>query len=235
MSFSKLKLSVLAAVASVGLGFLGAGPSASAATLDLSAYGWYASFDQNISLTILSTSSSSIVVSLEKFADFTAPANNGVFQPMNIVFRQTSTSAVPKIVIEDETILNDTGSTWGGFRFLLEGGVGGNKPTFDASSANVSVGPQFSTATLVSNQNLTVGGGSLQSGSFPKNLWTPGYDSGAITINADPFTSGSLAQTFVFKEQPILIPLPAAAWTSLSGLLGVGVLVGAKQARKMLA
>lgn len=228
---NNIKVSLLAAAAT-----LAAGVAANANTLDLSAYGWYASFDSNISLTVLSSSSNGIVVSLEKFADFTSPANNGVFQPMNIVFRQVSGAAVPKIVIEDETIVNDTGSAWSGFNFLLEGGVGSHAPTFDATSANISTGPQFSTATLVNSQRLAVTGGSLPSGSFAGNLWQPGYASGAITINADPFTSGGSGQTFVFKEQPVAaaaaVALPASTWTGLAGLAGVGILLKAKRARR---
>lgn len=237
MTLRSLKLALVAAAATASFAIFT--PSkAEAGTLDLSAYGWYASFDDNIDLTILSTANNGIVLSLQKFADFTGEQTaTGVVQPLSIVFRQVSRDAVSQIAIEEESVLNDTGTAWAGFRFLLEGGVGGNTPTFDtAASADFSVDP-FDTKTWKNgNKELEVsGGGTVGSGNFPDNLWQPGRESGALVINANPFSSGSLAQTFVFKEQPILIPLPAAAWTSLSGLAAVGMLAGAKRARRILA
>lgn len=235
LKLKSLKLAVIAAA--VGAASLFSASRSDAGTLDLSAYGWFASFDDNVDLTILSTSNNGIVVSLQKFADFTGETTaTGVPQPLNIVFRQVSRNAVPQIAIEEESILNDTGTAWGGFRFLLEGGVGGNGVSFDtAASADFATAPFDNKEFKNGNKELEVTGGTLQSGGFPGNLWTPGRAGGALVINANPITSGSLAQTFVFKEQPILIPLPAAAWTSLSGLVAVGLLVGAKQARRILA
>jgi len=235
MSLRKIKFALVAAVASAGIAMF-APARADAGTLDLSAYGWFATFDDNVDLTILSTSNDGIVVSLQKFADFTGESTaTGVPQPLSIIFRQTSRNAVSQIAIEEETVINDTGTSWSGFRFLVEGGVGGSHPDFDtAKSAGFSTDPFPVQTYLNNNKELRVSGGSLSS-AVGSNIWTPGRETGALYINAKPFTSGTLNQTFVFKEQPILIPLPAAAWTSLSGLLAVGFFVGAKQARRILS
>jgi hypothetical protein len=237
MSLRNVKLAVLAAAASVGFAFFAPAKTANAGVVDLSAYGWMAFTDDNVDLTILSTSNNGLVLSLQKFADFQPEfIGTGEVNPLSIVFRQVSRSAVGSIAIEEENVINDTGVAWQGFRFMLEGGIAGHTPTFDtAASASFSTNP-FPTKTFLNgNKELQVTGGTLSAGTFPSNLWQPGRTSGALVIDADPFTSGSLNQTFVFKEQPILIPLPAAAWTSLSGLVAVGLLVGAKKAKKILA
>jgi hypothetical protein len=236
MSLNKLFSFKLSLATAAVAAFLSVG-TASARTVDLSAYGWAAATDNNVDLTILSAGSNGLVLRLQKFADFTEPKlDSNTFQPLSIVFRQLSSSAAPSIVIEEENVLNDTGETWGGFRFLLEGGVNGNTPKFDTSASSSFATNPFNDKVFKNNdKELLVTGGSLSSGNFPTNLWQPGRTDGALYINANPLSSGALKQTFVFKEQPILIPLPAAAWTSLSGLVAVGLLVGAKQARRILA
>lgn len=242
MSVSKLKVALLAAVASVGFAFT---PStASAATYkDFSAYGWAAFLDDahggsSVDLTVIDGGTTNTLdLQLQKFATFGPNfTSGGDVNPISIVFRQVAANAVPFISIEEENVLNDTGVSWGGFRFILEGGTGGVQPSFDtAASAGFSVSP-FTTSTFINdNRELRVEGGGAVSSTNGSNLWQPGNAAGALVIDALPFATGSVRQTFVFKEQPILIPLPAAAWTSLSGLVAVGLLVGAKQARKILA
>ncbi len=234
----KLKLALIAAAAAVGV--WAAPNSASAGSKDLSQYGWFASFDDGLDLTVLNTGPGGLVLSLQKFAQFDdGPTATGVIQPLSIVFRQVSPSAVPTIAIEAETVINDTGIGWIGFRFILEGGTG-TLPTFDLSrSSDFDVEPfdveDFSDRELrVSSETA-----SIPSGSFPANVYTPGVDDsgatdgGALWINTSPLASGN--QTFVFKEQPILIPLPTAAWTGLSGLLGLGTIAYARRFRQMLA
>lgn len=198
---------------------------AQAGTLDFSAYGWMATFDDNIDLTVLSADSGGVVLSLQKFADFTdGPNGSGVIEPLSIVFRQTSVNAVARIAIEEEIVLNDTGVTWTGFQFGLASNTSSNVSFDAAASADFSTNP-FDTKTFNDdNTNLTVTGGTLSSGNFPDNLWQPGKTAGALYINANPFSSGSLLQSFVFNEQPIsggpgpIIPLPPGAYVTLAGL-----------------
>lgn len=203
-----------------------------AGSVDLSAYGWMASTDDNVDITVLSTSNNGLVVRLQKFADFTDAPQAGVVQPLNVVFRQISRNAVAKLSLDSETVINDSGVTWTGFRFGVSSSVTGAPVTFDTvGSADFSTAP-FGTKTFNADQTqLTVSGGSLVSGSFPDNLWQPGRVSGSLVINANPFTSGAIDQSFVFSEQPILddvmpnpiIPLPASAWLTLGGLGAVAV------------
>jgi len=241
MSHKLSGIKVLAAAAVVSLGLI---PSAKAVSKDLSAFGWMAELDPGVDLTILSTSNNGITLSLEKTADFTSGVNaDGFIEPLVIAFRQVASNAVPNISIDNEVVTNDSGSDWSGFRFIVEGGVANNGavPHFDtAASAGFSTDPFAVSAFSSDSKELTATGGTLPSGAFPANLFRPGEASGALVIAADPFTSGNVAQTFVFKEQPIagstsLIPLPAAAWTSLSGLLGLGLISNAKNLKKILS
>lgn len=224
---SRISLLPLAALAVAAIA-----PAARAGTIDLSAYGWMATTDDNVDITVLNAGQGGVVLSLQKFADFTTPPDaNGVVQPLNIVFRQVSRNAVSQIAFEEENVFNDTGVSWTGFRFSLMSEAGANEVTFDtAKSGNFSTAP-FGTKTYSEGDTvLTVTGGTLESGNFPSNQWTPGRASGGLFINANPFTSGSGEQSFVFSEQPIVggnnpppppptvIPLPASAYSTLGGL-----------------
>jgi hypothetical protein len=116
----------------------------------------------------------------------------------------------------------------------LNGGV-----KFDtAQSAGFSINP-FTTANYSAGDTvLTVGGATIPSaGSALEDTWKPGSVSGALTIAAKPFDNGSIGQSFVFTEQPLVtaIPLPAAMWSALSSLAGIGAIGFVKRFRKTQA
>jgi len=241
MSRKLFGIKALAAAAVVSLGLI---PSAKAASKDLSAFGWMADLQDGVDLTILSTSNNGVTLSLEKSANFTTGVNaNGFIEPLLITFRQVASNAVPNISIDDETITNNTGSDWSGFRFIVEGGLANNGavPHFDTAASTGFLTDPFAVGTFsTDNKELTASGGTLSSNALSGNIWHPGLAAGDLVIAADPFATGNVGQTFVFKEQPItgsgpLIPLPAAAWTSLSGLLGLALISNAKNLKKMLS
>jgi hypothetical protein len=232
-------LKCLAAAAVVSLGLI---PTAKAASADFSAFGWMADTEQGVDLTLLSTSNNGITLSIEKSATFSSGVNaDGFIEPLLVTFRQVSSNAVANISIDDETITNDTGTDWSGFRFIVEGGLtnNGTVPHFDSAASAGFLTAPFDVPTFMNNdKELRATGGTLSSTAL-SNVWHPGLNAGNLVIAADPFSSGNVAQTFVFKEQPIagsgpLIPLPAAAWTSLSGLLGLGLISNAKKLKKIL-
>jgi len=221
-----------AAAAVVSLGMIS---SAHAASKDLSAFGWMADLDPGVDLTILSTSNNGITLALEKNAIFTSTA------PLNITFRQVAANAVANLSIDDETIVNQSGSTFTGFTFAVTGGTSNNGvvPHFDQAASGSFLTDPFATGVYNSDSTtLTATGGTLGSGSLASDIWHPGLATGDLVIAAAPFATGSVNQSFVFTETPVTstpaIPLPAAAWTSLSGLLGLGLISGSKRIRKAL-
>jgi hypothetical protein len=70
-------------------------------------------------------------------------------------------------------------------------------------------------------------------------LWGIGPD-GDLIIDANPDGIGT---SFSFKEvpvngstpPPVLVPLPAAAWQGLAGLLGLGLIAYGKSLKKLMA
>lgn len=243
----QLKKASLAALAVAGLA-VGAS-SAQAGSLALGTSGWTASWsnalDTRLSLVVDSESADSVFI--EKFATFTTSDVNsgGGASGLVITFQKTSTNAKPFIVIDNEAIVNNTGQTWNGFSFILQPPTG--DVAFDTGKTNVSppgtggfsIDP-FTTASYSNNDTmLTVGGGSIGS-TIPGNTWFPGQASGELAIDTDA-GSNSL-DTFFLKELPTIgpgpgpgpiIPLPAAAWSGLSGLIGLAVVSSRKHLRKL--
>jgi hypothetical protein len=206
--------------------------------------GWSVQFDNaGLSITLLNPPADASKVAhvvIEKVAQFTEGPNEfGFIDPLELSFIQNNALATPQIVIDREVVYNDTGLDWTSFRMIIEDpmkNIAGGAVFDQAASASFDVSPftskQFiSTAT---EEELLIAGGVLSDG----EVWTPGADEGALVINAHPFTAGSVHRSFVFKEQPQggeAIPLPAAAFSGLSSLLGLGTLGAAKKLRRRVA
>ena len=145
--------------------------------------------------------------------------------PLIITFSKTS--ATPDtLVINDEAVTNHTGTDWNAFRMELSSGSSGAAPNFAFTTSNGSSGigdfkiDPFTAFTFYNNN-----AGLLLNGGVVKNntTWFPGSQSNtglALMANAQT------ADTFSLKEiaVPTAIPLPAAAWSGLSMLLGLGAL-----------
>lgn len=192
-------------------------------------------------------------VSFKKVATFgpeRVDKATGVILPIEIVFQQTTFSASQLTVVNSEFITNQTGKDWTGFQFsVVDGTTGTTGAThFDKAATgefNSTVAPfgfhiepfttgQYGPITSA-DQNLVLTGGTVANGA----VWSPGGGGtrGQLVINANPTRSGGF-KTFVFEEQPIsgvVIPLPAAAWTGLSGLIGLGLFGAAKKVRSLIA
>jgi len=163
--------------------------------------------------------------------DATLTTNNS---PFIISFDKTSSSA-KDLVIQSEAITNSTGSSWTGFRELVSSGSVGSTPNFalttsdgSAGLGNFSIDP-FTTFSFVnSNTELDVSGGTVASG----DTWKPGS---ASSTGLAIMTNNTTSDHFTLKEISlpgsggVVIPLPAAAWTGLSTLIGLGVLSSARK------
>ncbi|HTW95537.1 MAG TPA: hypothetical protein VMD30_12120 [Tepidisphaeraceae bacterium] len=188
--------------------------------------GWRISFPTGISLV----SDGGMQLTLEKFAAFDS------LEGLDITFTQVSYSASPDITIADESITNESGKSWGGFQFLLTDtlqGMGG-KSSFAQSFNLNDPSENFFTTTNLTPQDVTLGGG-IQPNTYTSEL---GYDAdgGQLVIDASPAPMCEM-KVLNFKEIPIVaaVPAPAAAWTGLSGLLGLGILGSVKKLKKVIA
>jgi hypothetical protein len=202
----------------------------------VTAGGWTASWDDALDdvlgLTALSTGADT--VSFNKFAQFTeAPGDDGAFEPLVITFQQSSLSAKKFILISQESVVNQTGTDWSGFKFILNP-VAGNGLGFDEantfpaiSAQSFSISPFTTHALSEDEKQLLLGGGVVPTLPVGQNVWNPGQISGALWIKAAPLESGSRA--FELKEVPtagIPVPLPAGIYPGMAllGLLGAGKL-----------
>jgi hypothetical protein len=206
--------------------------------------GWSARYDNTeISLTLLNPPADVDEVAwvvLQKVAQFDQGPNEfGFINPFEISFIQNSAEATQYVVIDKEYVFNDSGVDWTSFRFIIEdpmADVGGGAVFDQAQSATFSVDPFTNKVFSADSRELTVSGGVVPHSS-PNDEWRPGT-TGSLFINGNPFDNGGIRRSFVFKEQPnpgeFVIPLPASAWTALSGLIGLGVIGAAKHWRRVL-
>jgi hypothetical protein len=149
------------------------------------------------------------------------------------------------LVINDETVLNNTGTDWNGFRLELSSGSTAGTPNFAfATSDNAPGIGDFRIDPFAAFQFYNANGGAANTGLLVNggtavktgSTWFPGAQSNTgLAIVA----SGT-DTTFTLKEIPqtggtTVIPLPAAAWSGLSGLVGLALVAAVKKARHRLA
>lgn len=242
-------LSIAAATAFAGAVGFGVANVANAGSITFTDAGWKASWDSSfddaagtfVTLTQLGLTNDALV--LQKVAAFTnGPDQYGLIAPIEINFEQIKADAVKNIVISREIVTNATGNDWNGFKFIIEGGSTGtaSDPQFDIAKTFEGVTPfditPFTTwkasGITVSPQTVTVSDGTVVDAS----IWRPGFadtNGGDLVISAAPSATGTTR--FVFKEQPLPIPLPAAAWSGLTSLAGLALFGGYKRLRRHVA
>jgi len=165
----------------------------------------------------------------------TVPAAN-LTTPIIVTFDRVTSVTTPKnLVIGQESITNSSGADWTGYRMILSSGSSGGTPNFAFNTSSFP-GPDFkidpfSTFTFVStNTELDLAGGTVKNG----GVWTPGSTTGTgLALVTNSQTSGH----FTLKELPIstsspgpVIPVPTAAWTGLTTMLGLGLISAGKRA-----
>jgi|SwirhisoilCB1_FD_contig_51_4837307_length_958_multi_2_in_0_out_0_1 hypothetical protein len=164
--------------------------------------------------------------------DATLTSNN---TPFILSFDRTSANA-KDLVIQNEAIVNNTGSSWTSFREIVSSGsTSGGSPNFalttsdgSAGLGNFSIDPFTSFSFVNSNTELDVTGGTVAAGS----TWRPGS---ASSTGLAIMTNDATADHFTLKEISIpgsggvVIPLPTAAWTGLSTLIGLGIVSKARK------
>jgi hypothetical protein len=188
--------------------------------------GWRVHFGDGLNIHLDGITSDRAEVQIEKIAQFTEGFDRGVGPTLEVTFEQVSFDAVPFIVVDSESVLNQTGENWIGFRFSLTEATTGDdlnvkfddEKTFGDDDP-LNIDPFTSHQFSDDFTELVVSGGTVPNG----DTWQPGSgnNAGELVIFGAPVSSGT-KRAFFFKEQPI-IPLPAAAWTGLTGLVGLGL------------
>ncbi|HTW94513.1 MAG TPA: hypothetical protein VMD30_06960 [Tepidisphaeraceae bacterium] len=191
--------------------------------------GWRVSFPVGIALIYDGGSSTAPDLVLQKSAAFQTD------EGLDITFTQVSTSASPTITISTESVTNITGGSFSGFQFLLATDTSGTPASFAPGAAFDDTTPPFPTQTDTSN-DITLSGGTLANTLTAK--WG-GSGGGALTIDSN-VNSANYPRVFELKEIPIpgsvtVVPAPAAAWTGLSGLLGLGLIAGLRRMKWLTA
>jgi len=154
--------------------------------------------------------------------------------PIVINFTKIGGANAANLVINDEALNNLSGQALTGFRFAVSSGTTTTgTPNFVLATHDGSAGigdfriDPFTTFAFENNSTeLVFGGGTVAN----NTSWFPGSQSQTgLAIRANAAT----ADTFTLKEIPITvpIPLPAAAWTGLTGLVGIAVARATKHAR----
>jgi hypothetical protein len=192
----------------------------------VSAGGWNASWDKSfddvLGLTALSTGTDS--VTFNKFAQFTkGPGDDGAYEPLVITFQQYSPNAKKWIRIGGESVVNQSGLDWTGFKFVLAPPAA-NGLSFDAdktfaSGDSFSISPFTNHALSDNGKELTLSGGIVSHEIGNGNVWNPGQSSGSLWINGAALAGGS--RSFELKEIPIDPPAPAVTATAVPLPTGV--------------
>lgn len=215
--------------------------NATAGTLDATAYGWSMTFGDETQLSIQSASSSKLVLSLAKTTNFNL-SDIGPSKPtISIVFFQLTRDATPQIVIDQETVTNNSDHDWAGYQYYLAAPHDTNQTSFDRSASTGFASNPFPNQEYFIDfpnnaTNVYLTGGSLKRGQTATFGQT-----GNLVINAGPFNDNTypsyfkqifaLNETFLLPSDlgqgsipgggsggPIAVPLPSSALLTLSAL-----------------
>jgi len=168
----------------------------------------------NVSLTVVPSTDGRLHLTKEAVFREIDPLTGGPM-PVTITFRQVAAdnATASQIVIDSEMIMNLTGLNWNGYRQIL--GLS-NNVALDPSSLAMSVGPEFTTNTLLaSNREMLSSGGP---GVLNGGMWMPGAV-GDLVININ-LGAQSSPVIFTLKELPT-VPTPGAGALAAAGLLSL--------------
>jgi len=217
------RIAALAVLLGIVLSAVPAGAATQTLLNSNSAGGWSATApdDANVGLQVLGVLNGTLFLKKQAVFESSNVNQDGSIAPIPIQFLAGNTG-IHKIVIDFEELGNETGKSFSNFTMTLNGNA-----TFDAKSKNFN-GDVFSKTDVSSDSKVvTLSNGTLNDG----ESFFPGFgkSGGDLVINATG--SFSLDEGTGGHQ----IPLPAAAWMGVSGLIGMAALKGVKQLRKLVA
>jgi len=219
--------------AAIAAALLGVGASTSRATViqqdsSSSVGGWTITTPSGVGLI---ASVNDGVLDIAKSANFTSSS------PALITFDQSNADAVSTIAFTNESITNNSGSKWSEFSFIILNESAATAKFGSVSQVFLPPTPAFSKVSVAKEEVDYTGGSGQASGSTVN--WGNG-STDELLISADPTGSTD----FQFAESPTsgggggggtVVPLPAAVWQTLTGLLGLGLLAAGKKVRSIIA
>jgi hypothetical protein len=186
--------------------------------------GWTITFPSDINLVVDPASTGS-ELQLEKLATFKS-ASSGLI----ITFVQASANAASTFDINGEALTNESGVNWGGFQYLLINHDAG--AAFTQSAGSPFAPPVGYNAVSFSSTSVVYSGSQANGATSD---WGMDPADGGLIWTVDPAGVGT---RFDLKEIPLtggftpVVPLPAAGWQGLSGLLGLGAIALGKNLKK---
>jgi hypothetical protein len=172
--------------------------------------GWQVVFPAGVTLE----SENTPTLTLEEVGAFNS------LSPLSVLFVQSSYTASPTITIAGQSLTNDSIYPLSGVTKQISPVVAGSSAPTILSTFSLS-----NPSTEVFNRQ-TVGSSSITFHGLLNIGATSVLNNGQLVISANPSTSG-LRKVFFVNDDPIpVVPLPAAVWTGLSGLLGLGAIAG---------
>jgi hypothetical protein len=194
--------------------------------------GWTISWPTTVGLAVSQDSTTATQVDLQKTITVSSPG-----QGFQISFAPGASATADTFVIDTESITNSSGSSFGGFSFILlnTGSVnatfGGTTPGFTPPSGT---GYDYTSVLLENNKTELDYVGTQNNG--VTSVWGNGDPSSAgdnLVIDAPAGSSFALKELAVpGSSGPPAVPLPASLWQSLIGLTGLGLFAGVRSLKR---
>jgi hypothetical protein len=176
--------------------------------------GWSMTIPDDLRTGVTVDAVTSSYIHLEISKEFYAGLNHDPFTPNVVTFTQRFASAVPSILITDESILNSTGRDWTSYRWWLEDPNAAFDKTSTVNSGftiapftTMAWGPAPTGWASSYSHELAVSDGTLQNG----DVYYPGLDQGwlAIKVNLDAGPQPQM-RSFDLMQAPIPEPVTMA-------------------------
>ncbi len=170
-----------------------------------------------------------VIIELDK--TFDRPFEGGFGFPLVVEFTKTAADATQNIIIRDEYVKNQTGSTWVDYHMFLMVGLGSPNAGFDPAYVpngdqleNVYYSGNYGYNGLPIQLNFVDTNGSGVSSVLGNNVFQPGYAGGQIVMVTDP--AMAVGRSFGLKEVPT-VPEPATI-----ALLGIGAIITIRRRKR---
>lgn len=204
-------------------------PLSSAAIFDLGDSGWAMVVDPQTQAVgevsipyVFGVVRDAVVIEIDKTFN-KWPNDYGIFTPIVVEFMKVSETAVSKIVINDEYIVNNTGHVWTDFHMSLqvtskkEAGFIPNQ-IHGGQLEQVWYDQEFGYDELPTQLNfLDVVGGGVDYMPAGNDVFRPGYIAGDIIIQTNPELQ--VGDRILLKEVPTMIPEPTTIALMALGFL----------------